>query len=117
MSVSPNQSSDQAIARWGINPMVPYLGGIATWFLANGLQFVMIPTLVIITLGGTAGDLAAAQVALAVPQVFLMMGQFTGRHTAHCVGLAYFFGRVRILAYYYFRPDDERQLCLYGADP
>ena len=73
MSVSPNQSSDQAIARWGINPMVPYLGGIATWFLANGLQFVMIPTLVIITLGGTAGDLAAAQVALAVPQVFLMM--------------------------------------------
>ena len=45
--------------------MVPYLGGIATWFLANGLQFVMVPTLVIITLGGTAGDLAAAQVALA----------------------------------------------------
>ena len=73
MSASQDPPSQQAIARWGINPMVPYLGGIATWFLANGLQFVMVPTLVIITLGGTAGDLAAAQVALALPQVFLMM--------------------------------------------
>lgn len=73
MSASQDPSSQQAIARWGINPMAPYLGGIATWFLANGLQFVMVPTLVIITLGGTAGDLAAAQVALALPQVFLMM--------------------------------------------
>lgn len=59
--------------RWGIDPMLPYLGGIATWFTANGLQFVMVPTLVIITLGGTASQLAAAQVALALPQVFLMM--------------------------------------------
>ena len=73
MSSNPTQSSTGTTPRWGINPMVPYLGGIATWFAANGLQFVMVPTLVIITLGGTAGDLAAAQVALAVPQVFLMM--------------------------------------------
>jgi MFS family permease len=73
--MSANQSSSLGVVtpRWGINPMLPYLGGIATWFAANGLQFVMVPTLVIITLGGTAGDLAAAQVALAVPQVFLMM--------------------------------------------
>lgn len=73
MSSSPHLPQDVVSARWGINPMIPYLGGIATWFAANGLQFVMVPTLVIITLGGTAGDLAAAQVALAVPQVFLMM--------------------------------------------
>ena len=72
--MSAQENNSQAVsARWGINPMIPYLGGIATWFAANGLQFVMVPTLVIITLGGTAGDLAAAQVALAVPQVFLMM--------------------------------------------
>ncbi len=73
MSSSPHLPQDVVSARWGINPMIPYLGGIATWFAANGLQFVMVPTLVIITLGGTAGDLAAAQVALAVPQIFLMM--------------------------------------------
>ena len=72
--MSAQENNSQAVsARWGVNPMIPYLGGIATWFAANGLQFVMVPTLVIITLGGTAGDLAAAQVALAVPQVFLMM--------------------------------------------
>lgn len=59
--------------RWGINPMAAYLGGIATWFTSHGLQFVMVPTLVIVTLGGSAGQLAAAQVALALPQVFLML--------------------------------------------
>lgn len=59
--------------RWGINPMTAYLGGIATWFTSHGLQFVMVPTLVIVTLGGSAGQLAAAQVALALPQVFLML--------------------------------------------
>ena len=59
--------------RWGINPMAAYLGGIATWFTSHGLQFVMIPTLVVVTLGGSAGQLAAAQVALALPQVFLML--------------------------------------------
>ena len=69
MSASQDPSSQQAIARWGINPMVPYLGGIATWFLANGLQFVMVPTLVIITLGGTAGDLAKSP---AVPPNVMM---------------------------------------------
>lgn len=73
MSSNPMQTQAGTASRWGVNPMIPYLGGIATWFAANGLQFVMVPTLVIITLGGTAGDLAAAQVALAVPQVFLMM--------------------------------------------
>lgn len=60
-------------ARWGVNPMAAYLGGIATWFTSHGLQFVMIPTLVIVTLGGSATQLAAAQVALALPQVFLML--------------------------------------------
>lgn len=69
----PDDSTAELTPRWGINPMVPYLAGIATWFTANGLQFVMVPTLVIITLGGTAAQLAAAQVALAVPQVCLMM--------------------------------------------
>lgn len=59
--------------RWGVNPMAAYLGGIATWFTSHGLQFVMIPTLVIVTLGGSAAQLAAAQVALALPQVFLML--------------------------------------------
>lgn len=59
--------------RWGINPMAAYLGGIATWFTSHGLQFVMVPTLVVVTLGGTASQLAAAQVALALPQVFLML--------------------------------------------
>ncbi len=60
-------------ARWGINPMAAYLGGIATWFTSHGLQFVMVPTLVVVTLGGSAAQLAAAQVALALPQVFLML--------------------------------------------
>jgi len=74
MSQEPTHSAmTDIVPRWGINPMIPYLGGIATWFTSHGLQFVMVPTLVIITLGGTAGQLAAAQVALAVPQVFLMM--------------------------------------------
>lgn len=59
--------------RWGIDPMLPYLAGIATWFTSHGLQFVMIPTLVVVTLGGSAAQLAAAQVALALPQVFLML--------------------------------------------
>ncbi len=62
-----------ATPRWGVNPMFAYLGGIATWFTANGLQFVMVPTLVVVTLGGTATQLAAAQVALALPQVLLML--------------------------------------------
>ena len=56
MSSNPMQTQTGTSSRWGINPMIPYLGGIATWFAANGLQFVMVPTLVIITLGGTAGD-------------------------------------------------------------
>lgn len=73
MSNDAQSVADQVIPRWGINPMLPYLGGIATWFTSNGLQFVMVPTLVIITLGGSASQLAAAQVALALPQVFLMM--------------------------------------------
>lgn len=59
--------------RWGINPMSAYLGGIATWFTSHGLQFVLVPTLVVVTLGGSAAQLAAAQVALAVPQVLLML--------------------------------------------
>ena len=65
--------SETLTPRWGVNPMFAYLGGIATWFTSHGLQFVMVPTLVIVTLGGTATQLAAAQVALALPQVFLML--------------------------------------------
>ena len=65
--------SETLTPRWGVNPMLAYLGGIATWFTSHGLQFVMVPTLVIVTLGGTATQLAAAQVALALPQVFLML--------------------------------------------
>ena len=53
--------------------MAAYLGGIATWFTSHGPQFVMVPTLVVVTLGGSAAQLAAAQVALALPQVFLML--------------------------------------------
>lgn len=60
-------------ARWGVNPMAAYLGGVASWFTSHGLQFVMVPTLVVVTLGGSAAQLAAAQVALALPQVFLML--------------------------------------------
>ncbi len=67
------QESEILTPRWGVNPMFAYLGGIATWFTSHGLQFVMVPTLVIVTLGGTAAQLAAAQVALALPQVFLML--------------------------------------------
>lgn len=62
-----------AAARGGVNPMFAYLGGIATWFTSHGLQFVMVPTLVVVTLGGSGSELAAAQVALALPQVFLML--------------------------------------------
>ena len=61
------QKIESLIPRWGINPMFAYLGGIATWFTSHGLQFVMVPTLVIVTLGGTATQLAAAQVALHSP--------------------------------------------------
>jgi MFS family permease len=53
--------------------MFAYLGGIATWFTSHGLQFVMVPTLVVVTLNGSAAQLAAAQVALALPQVLLML--------------------------------------------
>lgn len=67
------QTGTALTPRWGVNPMFAYLGGIATWFTSHGLQFVMVPTLVIVVLGGTAAQLAAAQVALALPQVFLML--------------------------------------------
>lgn len=79
--------------RWGVNPMFAYLGGIATWFVSHGLQFVMVPTLVVVTLGGSGAQLAAAQVALALPQVFLMLyagsiaDKMDGRKILLCVNL------------------------------
>ncbi len=68
--------------RTRMNPLIPYLGGVGAWFAFMGLQFVMIPTLVLIVLGGSAGDLAFAQIAMSLPQLFLLIyaGGVADRH-------------------------------------
>ena len=58
---------------FGMSSLVPYLGGVGAWFANMGLQFVMIPTFVVIVMGGSAGDLALAQIAMSLPQLFLLI--------------------------------------------
>lgn len=58
---------------FGLNPLIPYLGGVGAWFGQMGLQFVMIPTLVVIVLEASASELAFAQIAMSLPQLFLLV--------------------------------------------
>ncbi len=65
--------NDLIVERRMIHPLTAYLGGVGSWFASMGLQFVMIPTLVIITLGASASALAFVQMALSIPQLFLLI--------------------------------------------
>ena len=63
---------DQTAARL-INPLVAYLGGVSSWFASLGLQFVLVPTLAIITLKTSASELAIVQMMFSLPQLFLLL--------------------------------------------
>ncbi|NBR79967.1 MAG: hypothetical protein EBT71_08075, partial [Alphaproteobacteria bacterium] len=74
MSQSENPSDRSEISPTVASGAMPaYLTGVGSWFGSMGLQFVMIPTLVIITLGASATQLAIAQMTLSLPQLFLLL--------------------------------------------
>lgn len=74
MSQSENPSDRSEISPTVAPGAMPaYLTGVGSWFGSMGLQFVMIPTLVIITLGASATQLAIAQMTLSLPQLFLLL--------------------------------------------
>ena len=56
-----------------IGPLVAYLGGVSSWFASLGLQFVLVPTLAIITLKTSASELAIVQMMFSLPQLFLLL--------------------------------------------
>ena len=59
--------------RLGLTPFAAYLGGMATWFVNLGLQFVIIPTVVAVYLKAGAAELAFSQIMLALPQLLLLI--------------------------------------------
>ncbi|MDA9230270.1 MFS transporter [Alphaproteobacteria bacterium] len=56
-----------------IPPLAAYLGGVGSWFASLGLQFVVMPTLAIITLETSANELAIVQMMFSIPQLFLLL--------------------------------------------
>ncbi len=50
-----------------------YLGGVASWFINLGLQYVMVPVLATLYLDVTPLELAIAQFSLSLPQILLLI--------------------------------------------
>lgn len=59
--------------RWGGTGFPYYLFVHGAWFLANGLQLVLLLYLVRLVLHGTAGQLGIAQMCLSLPQTVLIL--------------------------------------------
>ena len=69
---APSRTSPAPSLLWARN-FFCHLLGVGAWFWSVGLQFVLVPTAVVVVLGGSALDLGAAQLAMFLPNLLLLL--------------------------------------------